>query len=94
MDINGYGIRVPGIVISPYAKQGFIDHQILSHDAYLKFIENVFLGGQRLDLGVPVSVKLGVVEATGTISIAFTGARASTPPASHSPSAPDSHSSP
>ena len=49
VDQNGYGLRVPGIVISPYAKQGYIDHQVLSHDAYLKFIEDDFLGGQRLD---------------------------------------------
>jgi hypothetical protein len=40
---------VPGIVISPYAKRGFVDHQILSFDAYAKFIEDDFLGGQRLD---------------------------------------------
>jgi phospholipase C len=40
---------VPGIVISPYARQGYIDHQTLSHDAYNKFIEDLFLGGQRLD---------------------------------------------
>jgi hypothetical protein len=37
------------LVISPYAKQGFIDHQTLSFDAYVKFIEDDFLGGQRLD---------------------------------------------
>ncbi len=49
IDNNGLGLRVPGLVISPYAKQGFIDHQILSHDAYNKFIEDDFLGGQRLD---------------------------------------------
>ncbi len=49
IDGNGYGIRVPGLVISPYAKHGFIDHQTLSFDAYLKFIEDVFLNGQRLD---------------------------------------------
>jgi phospholipase C len=49
VDRNGYGLRVPGIVISPYAKQGMIDHQILSHDAYNKFIEDDFLGGARLD---------------------------------------------
>ncbi|MHB8512271.1 MAG: alkaline phosphatase family protein [Actinomycetota bacterium] len=49
VDGNGYGIRVPGIVISPYAKRGFIDHQVLSHDAFLKFIEDDFLGGSRLD---------------------------------------------
>jgi phospholipase C len=48
-DANGYGLRVPGIVISPFARKGYIDHQTLSHDAYLKFIEDAFLGGQRLD---------------------------------------------
>jgi hypothetical protein len=37
------------MVISPYAKSGFIDHQTLSFDAYNKFIEDDFLGGQRLD---------------------------------------------
>ena len=30
VDQNGYGLRVPGIVISPYARQGYIDHQTLS----------------------------------------------------------------
>ncbi|HEX3509704.1 MAG TPA: alkaline phosphatase family protein [Solirubrobacteraceae bacterium] len=49
VDENGYGLRVPGIVISPYAKRGYIDHQQLSHDAYLKFIEDDFLQGQRLN---------------------------------------------
>ena len=49
VDQNGYGLRVPGIVISPWTKKGFIDHQTLSFDAYNKFIEDVFLGGERLD---------------------------------------------
>ena len=49
VDENGYGLRVPGLVISPYAKSGYIDHQTLSFDAYLKFIEDVFLNGQRID---------------------------------------------
>ena len=49
VDLNGYGLRVPGIVISPYARQGYIDHQTLSFDAYTKFIEDDFIGGQRLD---------------------------------------------
>jgi phospholipase C len=49
VDQNGYGLRVPGLVISPYARRGLIDHQTLSHDAYVKFIEDAFLGGQRLD---------------------------------------------
>ena len=49
VDGLGYGMRVPALVISPYAKRGFIDHQTLSFDAYVKFIEDDFLGGQRLD---------------------------------------------
>ncbi len=49
VDINGYGLRVPAMVISPYVKPHRIDHQVLSFDAYLKFIEDDFLGGQRLD---------------------------------------------
>jgi len=49
IDGMGYGIRVPGIMISPYAKTAAVDHQTLSFDAYLKFIEDRFLGGARLD---------------------------------------------
>jgi phospholipase C len=49
VDENGYGLRVPGLMISPYARKGLIDHQTLSFDAYLKFIEDIFLSGQRLD---------------------------------------------
>jgi phospholipase C len=49
VDENGYGLRVPGIVISPYARHGYIDHHTYSFDAYLKFIEDDFLAGERLD---------------------------------------------
>jgi phospholipase C len=49
VDRQGYGLRVPGIVISPYAKQGYVDHQVLSFDAYLKFIEDDFLHKSRID---------------------------------------------
>ena len=49
VDRNGYGFRVPGIVISPWAKHGYIDHQVLSFDAFNKFIEDDFLASQRLD---------------------------------------------
>jgi phospholipase C len=49
VDQNGYGLRVPALVISPYAKKGYIDHQTLSFDAYLKFIEDDFLSSQRID---------------------------------------------
>jgi phospholipase C len=49
VDGQGYGLRVPALVISPYAKKSYIDHQILSQDAYLKFIEDDFLHRQRLN---------------------------------------------
>jgi phospholipase C len=49
VDVNGYGLRVPALLIGPYVKRGYIDHQTLSFDAYLKFIEDIFLDGQRID---------------------------------------------
>jgi phospholipase C len=49
VDENGYGLRVPGLVISPWVRPGTIDSQTLSFDAYLKFIEDLYLDGERLD---------------------------------------------
>jgi phospholipase C len=49
VDAQGYGLRVPALVISPYARRGYIDHQTLSFDAYLKFIEDDFLHHARLN---------------------------------------------
>jgi len=50
IDEAGYGIRVPAFVISPWVDRDLdVDHQTLSFDAYLKLIEDRFMGGQRLD---------------------------------------------
>ena len=49
VDGNGYGLRVPALVISPYASRAISTTRSLSFDAYLKFIEDDFLHGQRLD---------------------------------------------
>jgi phospholipase C len=49
VDSAGYGIRVPSFLVSPYAKRHYIDHQVLSFDAYLKFVEDDFLDGARID---------------------------------------------
>ena len=49
VDAAGFGFRVPAMVISPYAKKGLIDHSVMSLDTYTKFIEDDFLGGQRID---------------------------------------------
>ncbi|MBA2560851.1 MAG: phospholipase [Propionibacteriales bacterium] len=49
VDKYSYGLRVPAFMLSPYAKTGMIDHQVLSFDAYLKFVEDLFLHGERLN---------------------------------------------
>ncbi len=49
VDENGYGFRVPTFLVSPWAREGYIDHSTLSFDAFLQIIEDRFLGGDRLD---------------------------------------------
>ena len=39
VDQYGYGLRVPALLISPYAKQGYIDSTTLDFTSILKFIE-------------------------------------------------------
>ncbi len=40
VDENGYGFRVPAFLVSPYARQGYIDHTQLDFTSVLKFIED------------------------------------------------------
>jgi phospholipase C len=40
VDGFGQGIRVPVLVISPYARNGFIDEQIGEFSSVLRFIED------------------------------------------------------
>ena len=40
VDADGYGFRVPGIIVSPYAKQGTIDHTTYDYASILRFIED------------------------------------------------------
>jgi phospholipase C/outer membrane protein assembly factor BamB len=49
VDGDGYGFRVPALVISPYARGGAIDHDVFSFDSFTRFIEDDFLGGARLN---------------------------------------------
>jgi acid phosphatase len=39
LDFFGDGTRIPLMVISPYARQGFVDHTYYDHASILKFIE-------------------------------------------------------
>ena len=43
------GLRVPGLVISPFAKSNYVDHTVYTFDSYLRFIEDDFLNAQRLN---------------------------------------------
>src|SRR4051812_7948267 len=50
-DRNGklkFGIRVPGIAISPYIHTaGYVDHNTYSFDSYLRLMEDIFKSGTR-----------------------------------------------
>jgi len=42
LDQYGLGLRVPGLVISPYARQGYVDHKTYSFESYLRLVEERF----------------------------------------------------
>jgi phospholipase C len=44
----GYGARMPLLVISPYAKQNFVDHTVTDQSSILRFVEDNWLNGQRI----------------------------------------------
>ncbi|SAK60150.1 phosphoesterase family protein [Caballeronia temeraria] len=47
----GPGTRTPFIVVSPYAKVNFVDHTPITQASVVKFIEDNWLGSQRLGGG-------------------------------------------
>jgi phospholipase C len=47
----GYGPRLPYLVISPYAKENYVDHTMLDQTSTIRFIEDNWLGGQRIGNG-------------------------------------------
>jgi phospholipase C len=42
LDFRGLGIRVPCLIISPYAKQGYVSHTSYEFGSILKFIEEAY----------------------------------------------------
>jgi len=44
----GYGPRLPLLVISPYAKQNFVDHTITDQSSITRFIEDNWLDSERI----------------------------------------------
>jgi phospholipase C len=47
----GYGPRLPLLVISPYARQNFVDHTVTDQSSIIHFIEDNWLSGQRIGQG-------------------------------------------
>jgi phospholipase C len=86
LDWKGLGIRVPGIVISPYAKHGYVDHTTYEFGSVLKLVESAF------DLGVVGDPTFGYTDTrAASMSSAFNFAQKPRPfrtipakyPASH-----------
>jgi phospholipase C len=47
----GYGVRQPLLVISPYARENFVDHSVTDQTSPIHFIEDNWLGGKRIGQG-------------------------------------------
>jgi phospholipase C len=47
----GYGPRQPLLVISPWALENFVDHTVTDQTSVIHFIEDNWLGGQRIGQG-------------------------------------------
>jgi phospholipase C len=47
----GPGTRQPFLVISPWAKQNYVDHTLITQASVTRFIEDNWLRGQRLGQG-------------------------------------------
>ncbi len=44
----GYGPRIPLLVVAPYARHNFVDHTMTDQSSIVRFIEDNWLGGQRI----------------------------------------------
>ena len=47
----GYAIRQPLLVISPWARENFVDHTLTDQTSVLRFIEDNWLSGERIGAG-------------------------------------------
>jgi phospholipase C len=47
----GYGTRMPLLVVSPFAKRNHVDHTLTDQSSVLRFIEDNWLSGERIQPG-------------------------------------------
>ncbi len=58
----GYGTRQPLLVVSPFAKRNHIDHMLTDQSSVLRFIEDNWLSGQRIQPGGSFDTIAGSIE--------------------------------
>lgn len=58
----GYGTRQPLMVISPFAKRNHIDHTLTDQASVLRFIEDNWLSGERIQPGASFDTIAGTIE--------------------------------
>jgi phospholipase C len=58
----GYGTRSPLLVISPFAKVNHVDHTLTDQTSILKFIEDNWLAGERIQPGGSFDTIAGTIE--------------------------------
>ena len=58
----GYGTRMPLLVISPFAKRNHVDHTLTDQTSVLRFIEDNWLDGQRVQPGGSFDTIAGTLE--------------------------------
>jgi phospholipase C len=47
----GYGPRLPLLVVSPWARENFVDHSVTDQTSIIRFVEDNWLNGQRIGQG-------------------------------------------
>ncbi len=58
----GYGTRMPLLVVSPFAKVNHVDHTLTDQSSILRFIEDNWLGGERVQLGASFDTIAGKID--------------------------------
>jgi phospholipase C len=58
----GYGTRVPLMVISPFARHNYLDHTLTDQSSILKFVEDNWLQGQRIQAGGSFDTIAGTIQ--------------------------------
>jgi hypothetical protein len=53
---------MPLLVVSPYAKHNYVDHTLTDQSSILKFVEDNWLAGQRIQAGGSFDTIAGTIQ--------------------------------